>query len=422
MASRTASVSLPPAGSSGSSKHLPHFFKQSDNQQKNELFQPVVEDDDEEAACGGDEGVPIVIEDSWSSFSPVTARSSASASHPRGKRPHPRLSILLTPPLSATGSQGATSPPPTPILAVLEEEYHQCLRAVLKQDALVAAVNHTRHLRIDSSRLYCPENKPRSQGAYGDVWLGALDQGSGNTRTVAVKRIRLKPQDGPSNASLLKALLQEAIPWYGLNHKNITPFIGYTFDHGYAALISEWQPRGHVFEYLSKYPRADRLEMIAQTAEGVAYLHDRNPTLIHGDIKPENVLVSKEGVVKLTDFGLSTILHSQSTNLLKTTHSFRGTVHYADPALLEDRPTTKFTDIWALAWLIFGLLTLRRPYNGTQPESRVILKIMNYDVPTPSTYPDLPHGDIVWPALQASWSRSTKERWTASFIATYVRR
>ncbi|KAG8958390.1 hypothetical protein FRC00_002793 [Tulasnella sp. 408] len=241
-------------------------------------------------------------------------------------------------------------------------------------------------------------------------------------RKVAVKRIRLKPQDGPSNASLLKALLQEAIPWYGLNHPNITPFIGYTFDNGYAALISEWQHHSHIFEFLSKYPRVNRLEMIAQTAEGLAYLHDRNPSLIHGDIKPENVLVSKDGVVKLTDFGLSTILHSQSATFLSTARSFRGTVHYADPRLLDDRPTTKFTDLWALAWLIFGILTLRRPYNGIQPESRVLLKIMTYDVPTPSTYPDLPHGDIVWPLLQASWSRSTTDRWSASFIAHYIRR
>lgn len=382
-------------------------------------FQPIIEDDDDEATSRG-ERVPVIVEDNSSAWSPVTTASTASTSHTKRKRPHPRLSILLTPPLSATGSRGATSPPPTPILAVLEEGYHQCLRAVLKQDALVAAVNHTRHLRIASSSLYCPESEPRSQGAYGDVWFGRLDEGFGNTRIVAVKRIRLKPQDGPSNASLLKALLQEAIPWYGLNHQNITPFIGYTFDNGYAALISEWQPHGHIFEYLAKYPRANRLEMIVQTAEGLAYLHDRSPSLIHGDIKPENVLVSKEGVVKLTDFGLSTILHSQSTTLLRTTHSFRGTVHYADPALLDDRPTTKFTDIWALAWLIFGILTLRRPYNGIQPESRVILKIMNYDVPSPNTYSDLPFGDLVWPVLQASWSRSTKDRWSAGFIARYI--
>ncbi|KAG8989091.1 hypothetical protein FRB90_002403 [Tulasnella sp. 427] len=337
-------------------------------------------------------------------------------------RPHARLSILLTPPLSATSSQGAPSPPPTPIVTVLEEGYHDCLRAVLKQDALVAAVNHTRHLRINSTRLYCPESQARSQGAYGDVWIGRLDETLCDARTVAVKRIRLKPQDGPSSAGLLKALLQEVIPWYGLDHRNITPFIGYTFDSGHAALISEWQDNGHVFEYLAKHPRASRLDLIAQTAEGLAYLHDKSPSLVHGDIKPENVLVSKEGVIKLTDFGLSTILHSQSTTYLRTTYSFRGTVHYADPALLNGQPTTRFTDIWAFAWLAFGILTLRRPYDGVQPESRVILKIMSYDVPHQSKYPSIPYGKTIWPVLQASWSPNPKERWSAGHISRYIRR
>lgn len=66
----------------------------------------------------------------------------------------------------------------------------------------------------------------------------------------------------------MQALLQEVIPWYGLNHRNITPFIGYTFDNGYAALISEWQDHGHIFEYLSKHPRANRLEMVRSPTRG----------------------------------------------------------------------------------------------------------------------------------------------------------
>ncbi|KAG8973515.1 hypothetical protein FRC05_008686, partial [Tulasnella sp. 425] len=166
-------------------------------------FKPFVEDDDDETTSGSDKRISVFPTHNPSTFSRGTT-SSPSAPRTKRTRPHPRLSIFLTPPLQATGSPGASSPPPTPILAVLEEGYHDCLRAVLKQDALVAAVNHTKHLRIASDRLYCSESQPRSQGAYGDVWLGRLDDGSGNPRVVAVKRIRLKPQDGPSNAGLLK--------------------------------------------------------------------------------------------------------------------------------------------------------------------------------------------------------------------------
>lgn len=100
-------------------------------------FQPVIEDEDDEATSGGNKRFPVIVEDNSPAVSPVDATFNTSASHLKRKRPHPRLSILLTPPLSATGTHGAASPPPTPILAVLEEGYHQCLRAVLKQDALV---------------------------------------------------------------------------------------------------------------------------------------------------------------------------------------------------------------------------------------------------------------------------------------------
>ncbi|KAG8989090.1 hypothetical protein FRB90_002402, partial [Tulasnella sp. 427] len=242
-------------------------------------FKPIIEDDDDTTS---DQRILIqeaqtsesVVDLSPATRSPPTRATATSSPvrSPRTRKPqnHPRLSILLTPPLLATGSREASSRPSSPILAVLEEGYNSCLRAVLRQDALVAAVNRTSNLRISSKRLYYPESLPRSQGAYGDVWIGRLDEKLGETRIVAVKRIRLKPQDGGSNAGLLKSLLQEVIPWYDLSHRNITPFIGYTFDGNDAAMISEWQDNGHIFEYLAKHPRAKRLRMAFLEVEVVS--------------------------------------------------------------------------------------------------------------------------------------------------------
>ncbi|KAG8949098.1 hypothetical protein FRC04_009044 [Tulasnella sp. 424] len=385
-------------------------------------FKPVIENDHEEPQIRtrqvGRAG--LSSRSRTSSLGPQVA--SASSPPSQRPRPHARLSIFLAPPLQGADSNDNTSPPPTPILAVLEEGYNHCLRAVLKQDALVAAVNYTRHLRIPSSRLHYLEGEPRSHGAYGDVWYGQLDDGSGDFRTVAIKRIRLGSQDGESNYGLLKSLLGEVVPWYRLNHPNISPFIGYTFDNGHATLVSEWQHHGHVMKYLQGHPHANRLELIAQAAEALAYLHEQSSPLVHGDIKPENVLVSHEGIIKLTDFGISTVLHQHPTSDLQTSHSFRGTLRYADPALLGENPKpTTFTDLWAFGWLIFGILTERRPYAHIQSELRVPLAIMKYEVPRSSNYSDLPHGDLIWPILTACWSRSTAQRWPASCIARHIR-
>lgn len=174
--------------------------------------------------------------------------------------------------------------------------------------------------------------------------------------------------------------------------------------------------------YLRQHPEADRLELIAQAAEALAYLHEQSAPLIHGDIKPENLLVSHGGIIKLTDFGISTVLNQHPASDLRTSQSFRGTLRYADPTLLGENPKpTTFTDLWAFAWLIFVILTERRPYEHIQSEFGATLSIMNYDVPTSSGYPDIPHGDFIWPILMASWSRWNDRRWPASYIARYIR-
>ncbi|KAG9031085.1 hypothetical protein FS837_003102 [Tulasnella sp. UAMH 9824] len=325
------------------------------------------------------------------------------------------MSIFLAPPM-----YGDFPHPKTPIVAVLEEGFNQCVQAVLKQDALVAAVNHTRHVRIPSDQLHYLESEPRSHGGYGEVWYGRLNNGSSGSRPVAIKKIWLRSHDGPSGYGLLKALLKEVVPWYRLKHPNISSFIGYTFDNGSATLISEWQHYGQVMNYLRQHPEANRLELVAQAAEALAYLHEQSAPLIHGDIKPQNLLVSHEGIIKLTDFGISTVLNQHPASDLRTSQSFRGTLRYADPALLgEDPKPTTFTDLWAFE--IFVILTERRPYDHIQSEFSVTLSIMNYDVPTSSGYPDLPHGDLIWPILMACWSQSNARRWPASYIARYIR-
>ncbi|KAG8916163.1 hypothetical protein FRC01_003320 [Tulasnella sp. 417] len=288
----------------------------------------------------------------------------------------------------------------------------------MQQDALIAVVNGTRHLCIPANLLHYLEDRSRMRGGYGEVWYGRLEEPNGS-RLVAIKRIHRRPEDGSSNCGLLKDLLGEAEPWHKLNHPNISRFIGYTFDNDHAALVSEWQHYGSIMNFLRERPDANRLELIVQVAEGLAYLHERSPSLIHGDIKPENVLVSLEGIIKLTDFGSSTFSYQHLD--LRTGQPFRGTLRYADPALLGDnsRPTT-FTDLWAFAWLTFGILTERRPYDHLQREAEVHLAIMKREVPRRSDFSDLSHGDIIWPILEASWSPLNSRRLPASCIVDRI--
>ncbi|KAG8919266.1 hypothetical protein FRC01_001373 [Tulasnella sp. 417] len=347
-------------------------------------FDPVTEDDDDD--LGSSVPVPNLSEAVLNSVYGPSSPADSPVTPSRSRRSHPRarLSIILTPPLQPSCSYDVMSPPPSAILAVLEEKHNHIVQTAMKQDALIAAVNYTQHLRIPATRLHYPEAEPRARGACGEVWHGFLDESS-RLRPVAIKRIRPRSEDGSSSSGLLKDLLGEVVPWHQLDHRNISRFIGFTFDNDHATLVSEWQPCGNIMEFLREDPDVDRLELIAQGAEALAYLHERRPPLIHGDIKPENMLVSQEGIIKLTDFGISTFLSRHPVSDLRTAQLFRGTLRYADPVLLGDNPKpTTFTDIWAFAWLIFGILTGLRPYHHIQTELRVNLAIMQYDLPRAS--------------------------------------
>lgn len=105
-------------------------------------FKPVVEDDHEEPEIRTRQvGRAVLSSESRSPFPGPQVSSSPRSQRPR---PHARLSIFLAPPLQGPDSTGNISRPPTPILAVLEEGYDHCLRAVLKQDALVRSTTLVR--------------------------------------------------------------------------------------------------------------------------------------------------------------------------------------------------------------------------------------------------------------------------------------
>jgi len=211
-------------------------------------------------------------------------------------------------------------------------------------------------------------------------WLA--EAGSATRREVAVKVIYLKPQDvDHSPRRLLSHILREVLPWHALHHPNVVPFIGYDLGKDSARLFSEWQHNGHALEYVKKYPEADRLKLIRETAEGLGYLHNRRPAIVHGDLKPENVLIDAYGTAKLSDFGLSTAVDEARGRGLRSSTGFCGTLRYSDPVLLDNHPNTVSTDIWSLGWFAFEVVTLERPYAQCHSERAVFQAMIKYEVP-----------------------------------------
>lgn len=120
------------------------------------------------------------------------------------------------------------------------------------------------------------------------------------------------------------------------------------------------------------------LDLLDAVVEGLAAAHDAG--LIHRDVKPENVLLSDTGQVKIADFGLARAV-SASTG----TATLVGTVAYLSPELVLGRPAEAQSDIYSTGVLLFELLTGRQPFTGETP-IQVAIQHAQADVPAPSEF------------------------------------
>ena len=122
----------------------------------------------------------------------------------------------------------------------------------------------------------------------------------------------------------------------------------------------------------------ERIELFLQVCDAVAYAHGQG--VIHCDIKPENVLVSHEGDIKVADFGLA----RAASNHTGTGMALMGTVSYMSPELVTGEQADERSDVYALGIVIFEMLTGERPFSGESAVS-IAVQHTNSRVPAPSS-------------------------------------
>ncbi|EMD31919.1 hypothetical protein CERSUDRAFT_59378, partial [Gelatoporia subvermispora B] len=182
-------------------------------------------------------------------------------------------------------------------------------------------------------------------------------------------------------------LYTEAILWKHLKHRNITPFHGVT-DLTLpivGAIVCEWMSLGTVMSYLRlEQPGVSRIEsIIDDVAQGLKYLHDND--IAHGDLKGDNILVSRDLVARLADFGLSGL---DPVVALPTTSAEGGSVRWMAPELheperweLRKSVVTAQSDVYSFGMTMLQIFTGKAPFNQYDRDSQVMSAVMRGERP-----------------------------------------
>ncbi|CAE7124367.1 unnamed protein product [Rhizoctonia solani] len=186
-----------------------------------------------------------------------------------------------------------------------------------------------------------------SGGGFGDIWKGQLHSGA----KVAIKAWRTTATLGRCEYKTLKRAARELYTWSKMNHPHIHRLQGVIlFRDQYLGMVSQWMDNGNLHEYLRKHPDADRCQLCTHVASGLKYMHNHNT--IHGDLKAINVLVSSDGIARISDFD-SAIISEVSSSVVfsvSSSNSRPATMRWAAPELLSEQPQSKTmqSDVYAL--------------------------------------------------------------------------
>ena len=211
------------------------------------------------------------------------------------------------------------------------------------------------------------------KGAFGSVYR-ALNWNTGET--VAVKQIKLA--DLPK--SELRVIMLEIDLLKNLDHDHIVKYHGFVKTPETLNIILEYCENGSLHSISKNFGRFPENLVglyMSQVLQGLLYLHDQG--VIHRDIKGANILTTKQGLVKLADFGVA----SRTTGLHES--SVVGTPYWMAPEVIELTGATTASDIWSLGCTVIELLDGKPPYHTLQPMP-ALFRIVNDD------HPPLPQG------------------------------
>ncbi|KAJ6542910.1 kinase-like domain-containing protein [Mycena capillaripes] len=260
----------------------------------------------------------------------------------------------------------------------------------------------------------------RPSCSFGDIWKGLVKH-----NYVAVKPMRVFQDED------VKAALKVPLIWRQLSHPNVLPFFGIYYLENRLCLVSPWMDRGHIVGFLKNPPwEVDRVALILDIAMGLEYLHGES--VVHGDLKGANILMTPSGRACIADFGLASIVNVMTVQFTHSTaKNAQGTLRWQASEILCGIKSNHFgSDVYAFACVCYeARATGLQDYS---PEQILSGKVPFYDLvdhaivfavairksqpKQPIPWPATPVHSSLWELMQDCWNYDPVSRPTAAQI------
>ena len=195
-------------------------------------------------------------------------------------------------------------------------------------------------------------------------------------RNVAVKVLR---GDLASDDKFVRRFQREALSASSLNHPNVVEMYDVGEDNGNFYIVMEYIDGKTLKQLIKKRGHltvAEAIDIMIQLTGGLGVAHESY--IIHRDIKPQNIMILEDGMVKITDFGIAMAINAAD---LTQTNSVMGSVHYLPPEQAAGKGSTIKSDIYSLGILFYEMLAGTMPFRG---ETAVEIALKHIKEPMPS--------------------------------------
>ncbi|XVF61925.1 hypothetical protein PTKIN_Ptkin08bG0174200 [Pterospermum kingtungense] len=215
------------------------------------------------------------------------------------------------------------------------------------------------------------EKQRLGTGAYGTVYSGKLH----NDYWVAIKRFRYRDPDS------IDQVMNEIKLLSSVSHPNLVRLLGCCIEEGEPILVYEFMPDGTLSQHLQRergegLPWTVRLNIAAETAKAIAYLHSVNPPIFHRDIKSSNILLGYNYRSKVADFGLSRLGMTESSHISTAP---QGTPGYLDPQYHQYFHLSDKSDVYSFGVVLVEIITALKVVDFSRSHSEVNLAALAND-------------------------------------------